>query len=248
MHFPLTARKTAAMSLVVVLSACTAPAPKAVPLNDPNEDANRIYHDFNKGLDRNVIRPVALTAKPVLDGPVGTGIKNVASNLSLPSDMLNNVLQGRLANATHNFWRFAINSTIGIAGIFDPATSMGLEDRSTDFGETMHIWGVGEGPFVEIPAWGPMTTRDGVGMVIDIAIDPIGLAFDGSEKAIALGASLAGRLTSRARYSDTVDSVLYDSEDSYSQSRLLYIQNRRFALGQEAAEDDFIDPYEDYGN
>lgn len=231
---------------LLMLGAC---APGIAPdaINDPNEAQNRATHDFNKGIDRAALRPAAM-AYGRLPGPLRQGVTNVAGNLDLPGDVLNNLAQGRPHHALENTFRLAVNTTLGIGGLFDPAGAMGARGKPTDFGETLHRWGLPEGAYVELPFVGPSTSRDTLGMVVDLALNPVGRLLPEPESYVATAAGVASTLGDRARYSATVDSILYDSADSYAQARLLYLQNRRFELGQTGGEDDFVDPYEDlYG-
>lgn len=232
---------------ILLLAACAAPVPVAV--NDPYEASNRRTHAMNQAVDKAVIGPLARGAGPALGGPVGTALGNVAGNLSMPAAVLNKVMQGKLEDAVHNTWRFALNTTIGIGGLFDPATAMGLGERDTDFGATLHSWGVGEGTYLVLPVLGPSTERDALGKVVDVVIDPLGHVLPSPEKHWARAIKFGSKLSDRARFGGTVDSILHESADSYAQMRLLYLQNRRFELGQEVADDAFIDPYENpYGN
>lgn len=226
------------------LAACAAPAPTSEPY-DPFEDTNRSIHAFNKGLDTAVARPASKAYGTILPQPVKTGVANFASNLELPGNIVNGVLQGDVEGAGKNTLRFIMNSTFGVAGIFDPAREFDLPQEKTDFGETLYVWGVGEGAYLELPVLGPRTTRDAVGDVVDIFTNPVSNVLPTTEGYYATAAGVGSKLGDRDRYSQTIDSVLYDSADSYSQSRLLYLQNRRFDLGQQPAEgeDDFIDPY-----
>ena len=155
---------------------------------------------------------------------------------------MNNILQLRLGKAVENTLRFAINSTIGIGGLFDPASAAQVYGKPTDFGETLHVWGVPEGNYVELPLLGPSTDRDALGKVVDIALDPLKLIFPDSGS-LPLIAKVGAKIADRGRYSETVDSILYDSADSYAQARLLYLQNRRFELGQAPSDESFEDPY-----
>ncbi len=240
-------RKAAAAAAgFALLAACAAPPPPAEP-NDPFEPTNRAFHGFNRGLDRALVRPTSKVYGFVLPQPVKTGIANFASNLDLPGDAANGVLQGNPERFATNVLRFAVNTTVGIGGLFDPAGAMGIRHDKTDFGETLHVWGAGEGPYLEFPGLGPSTVRDAIGTAVDIAANPVSAALPKPEKYYATAAKVGSKLGDRDRYSDTIDSVLYDSADSYAQARLLYLQNRRFELGQTAAGagDDFIDPYAD---
>ncbi|MDO9525678.1 MAG: VacJ family lipoprotein, partial [Gemmobacter sp.] len=226
------------LGVAVLVAACAAPAPLPIPQNDPYEEANRRSHGFNSAFDRSVIRPVALAYAPVAKGPVGIGIQNFAGNLSMPSVVLNKLLQGKIEDAVHNTVRFGLNSTIGLAGLFDPASAMGLPERDADFGQTLHVWGAGEGAYVMLPVIGPSTERDALGVVVDAIIDPMGQVLKPRYANAARLAKFGSKLGDRARFSDSVDSILYDSADSYAQLRLLYLQNRRFELGQEATDED----------
>lgn len=242
------ARNFLCLLAVTALTAC-GPAPVAQGINDPYEQTNRSIHQVNVAVDRNVVRPVSRLFGDG-EGFVLRRAKNFAGNLSVPGTVVNNLLQLRITDAGQNTLRFAVNSTFGLAGLFDPAGTLGVAPKPTDFGETLHVWGVGEGPYVELPLVGPSTARDALGMAVDLAINPTNLLPE-PEVYFGVAAKLASRLGDRARYSGTVDSILYDSADSYAQTRLLFLQNRRFELGKGKpadAETGFVDPYEDpYG-
>lgn len=243
------ARTVSLSLLALVLAGCAAPPP-AQGINDPLEPANRVVHGLNKGLDSVLVKPGAKAYGGVVPDPVERGISNLADTLDLPGDIVNGVLQGNVEEAGSNFARLAVNVVFGLGGVLDPATDAGIPEAKTDFGETLHVWGVGEGPYVELPALGPSTLRDTVGTVVDIAMNPVGRVAKGRDATAATVLKILSKLGDRARYSNTVDSILYDSADSYAQARLLYLQNRRFELGQTggSAEGDdaaIIDPYED---
>lgn len=232
----------------LTLSACARePVPQGI--NDPNEATNRHVHAFNRGVDKALLRPASSAYGKVVPRPVEQGITNFAGNLDAPGDVVNDLLQAKPGDAVHNTVRFLLNSTFGIGGLFDPATAMGIPGAPTDFGETLHVWGAKEGRYVEVPFLGPSTTRDFTGTLVDVALNPLRLVLDAPETYWMTGAKVASTLGDRSRYSSTFDSILYDSADSYAQARLLYLQNRRFELGQtsgsaEAMDDaNFEDPY-----
>lgn len=241
--------------LIVTLAGCAArPVNEGgIIINDPYEGMNRRVHAFNKGLDAKLLSPLADLAKgkddPTTAGEPGAMdlVINMGSNLSLPGKMVNSLLQGRPGPAIHNMFRFAVNSTIGIAGMFDPAGSdFGLPEQDTDFGETLAVWGVPEGAYLELPALGPSTQRDAFGKVVDVVMDPVGRVLKTDrQKALAFGLRVGSKAGERARFGDTVDSVLHESADSYAQTRLIYLMHRRHDVGEERAE---FDPYDDpYG-
>ncbi len=244
---PTALRLAGAVTCLGLLAACgVKPAPEGI--SDPNEKVNREIHDFNRGLDKGVLRPASKAYAAVLPDPVERGISNAAQNLGEPANVINSVLQARPANAGKSTLRFAVNSTVGVLGLFDPATALGLPKRDTDFGETLHVWGASEGNYVEVPALGPKTERDLAGAVVDFAMSPWRYVLPTAEANAVTAIAVGSKLGDRAKYSDTIDSVLYESADSYAQSRLIYLQNRRYQLGQTAADADgdaFVDPYED---
>ena len=235
-------------ALTLLLQASCGPAPAPTGINDPNEAANREVHAANKALDRALVDPASTVYGKSVPGPLRQGVQNFADNLDAPGDVVNGLLQGRPGPALANTARFVINTTVGIGGLFDPAKAMGIQRKKTDFGETLHVWGFPEGAYGELPLIGPSTSRDTVGRVVDVVLNPLRLALPAREGNITTAASVASRLGDRYKFGNTVDSILYDSADSYAQARLLYLQNRRFELGQATGgtngEEGFLDPYE----
>jgi len=244
-------RICALVMLSALLSAC-AGTPDSNGINDPFEPTNRKIHAFNKGVDRALVGP-ASKGYGVVPEPLKRAVGNVADTLDIPGDIANNLLQFRLVAAAENTLRLGVNLTFGLAGTIDVSSELGLQGKPTDFGETLHVWGVGEGPYLELPLAGPSTARDTVGMLADLALNPVRLALPTKEANAATILKLFSRLGDRDRFSDTVDSLLYESADSYAQARLLYLQNRRFQLGKGtgtapadgSGDDGFIDPYAD---
>ncbi|WP_161470989.1 MlaA family lipoprotein [Tropicimonas marinistellae] len=267
------------LSALVALTAC-GPAAIPTEINDPNEARNREIHAFNKRLDEQILgggdvaegggaalpeidetEPEALApevapAAPVADAPLAPvspaliALANFGANLDNPRRIANSLLQVRPGDAAHNTLRLGINSTIGIFGLIDVARAAGLPEIDTDFGETLHVWGVPEGTYQELPVIGPSTQRDTVGMAVDFVGNPLWYIFPWPQNLAANGFTWAGEATDRVRYAETVDSLLYDSADSYAQTRLVYLQNRRFEMSRgEVAEEDYFDPYEElYGD
>lgn len=230
------------------LGACS-PAPTE-GINDPYEAANRRVHAFNKAVDRAVAKPLASAGggeEKAGGESAMTVVANVGSNLALPGKVVNGLLQGRPGPAAQNAGRFIVNTTLGLGGIHDPAgQEFGLTEVDTDFGETLHVWGVPEGAYVELPLIGPSTQRDAVGRVVDFVIDPVYNVLHEPEVYYAFGLRVGSKASDRARFGDTVDSILHDSADSYAQTRLLYLQHRRYELGIEGeAYDPYDDPYDE---
>ncbi len=232
----------AAVTLVGALSACSQ-SPTGAAIHDPYEATNRKVHDFNVALDSALLRPAGQVANAVPSEITGR-VTNFASNLSLPGKIVNGVLQANVEGVATNTLRLVLNTTIGFGGLFDPAGAIGLYEQDTDFGETLAVWGVGEGAYVELPGFGPSTERDAVGTMVDLFFNPLSGVLTPQELRYSNGAKVADRIIMRGNYGSTVDSVLYESADSYAQTRLLYLQNRRYQLGT-TLETDYMDPYAD---
>lgn len=235
-----------AITAVLLLGACASPPGATGDIYDPLEPRNRKVHEFNRKVDRSLLRPVSQGYGRAVPRPIREIISNFASNLDQPRLVVNDLLQGRIEDAGHNTFRFLMNGLFGLGGLLDPATDMGLEKRDTDFGETLHVWGSGEGRYLELPFRGPSTERDAAGNAVDFVLNPLRYV-GSSEFQLAGGVASAGSTVSdRFQFSDTIDSILYESADSYTQARLLYLQNRRFQLGVETSEDEAFDPFEDF--
>jgi phospholipid-binding lipoprotein MlaA len=226
------------------LAACS-PAEQPTEIRDPFEAQNRAIHDFNKEFDRVVLRSAAEVYGETLPEPVRNVIGNVADNISLTGDIVNDILQGQADDAVHNGFRFAINSTLGVGGLFDPAASFGLETREAGFGETLFTYGVPEGAYIELPFLGPSTQREAVGRVVDFFTNADSYALDGTSAAAATGVGVVDLLNDRYDLRDVIDGLFYESEDSYAQARTLYLQNLRFRYSGEDASEQVIDIYDD---
>jgi phospholipid-binding lipoprotein MlaA len=228
---------------VFSVSACTTPGPDfpASEVFDPYEEANRNTHALNKAVDKAVLRPVAKAYVAVLPEEAVISVGNFADNLGEPANAVNHLLQGDLRGVTRNVTRFVVNSTLGFGGLFDAAADLGVYPDESDFGETLHVWGAPEGAYVELPLFGPSNERDTVGRVVDMLTDPLDTVMTVHQKNAARTTKVLKRVGDRGRYADTLDSLLYDSADSYAQGRLLGTQNRRHELGIQT-EDAYIAP------
>ncbi|NIZ13973.1 VacJ family lipoprotein [Phaeobacter sp. HF9A] len=234
------------LSSAVLTAGCAAqdPAARAAgEIFDPYESTNRSIHQFNKGLDRYAFRPASKGYVAIVPPDMVTAFGNFAENLSKPGDAVNFLLQGNVKGAGQAMARFAVNTVLGIGGLGDPATEFKMAPARTDFGETLHVWGAGEGAYVELPGFGPSTTRDAVGITVDFFTNPLSHLANNPAQDVDLPAKVVDQLGNRGKYSDTIDSILYESADSYAQSRQIYLQNRRFELGEEDPSAN-IDPFE----
>ena len=217
-------------------------------VHDPFEKQNRSMHDFNLAVDRFAYRPAGIGYSKVVPDPIEDSISAFAENLSQPKIMINALLQGDLEGFGWSLARFLMNSTIGGFGLSDPASEFGVPVVDKDFGQTLHVWGVGQGAYLELPFYGPSTERDTVGIMVDIWLNPFSFIGNNTLGDATLYSNVGELLSDRGRYSDTIDAILYESADSYAQARLIYLQNRRFELGTSGdpdAFDPYADPYDD---
>lgn len=242
-------RNLLSLMLAVGVSACASTSSQAPSsIHDPNEATNRKIHGFNKAVDKALLSPAATGYGTIVPSGVRRGFSNFADHLSLPNDFINNTLQGDVEEAGTNLARFTVNTVFGLFGFIDVASAGGMQRHDTDFGETLHSWGTGEGAYTEIPFFGPSTTRDAYGLLVDIILDPFFVVVREPTRYIGAGAYVVNVMGNRYDYDETIDSILYDSADSYAQARILYLQNRRFELGTDDEStylDPEFDPYED---
>ena len=209
---------------LIVLLGFTGCATVAQPNpDDPWERVNRMTFAFNDKLDAWVLRPVAKGYDTVTPGPVRVGVANFFGNLGEVWVGFNNLLQGKPLAAVSDFGRFAVNSTMGVVGLIDVATPMGLEKHNEDFGQTLAVWGLGSGPYVVLPVYGPRTARDSGGLILDWAVDPVGQV-DHSLTRYELGAL---RLIDIRAAFLPADKMLEDALDKYTALRSAYLQRRR---------------------
>ena len=216
----------------------------AVPVyaedGDRFENLNRKVFYINDRLDHYALRPAAVTYKKLMPNPLEKGVENVFSNLDEVTNVVNDLLQGKFSQAAHDSGRFLINTTIGIGGIFDVAKRAGLDKSDgEDFGQTLAVWGVGEGPYLMLPLVGPSTLRDAPSKFVDSITSPFSYVDDVRTRNTARGVDL---LAKRAGLLE-IDRVI--SGDKYLFVRDVYLQRNRYLVNDGAIEDDFGD-FEDY--
>jgi phospholipid-binding lipoprotein MlaA len=210
------------IALPIIVGACAAtPRDASLPLQDPNEQANRQMLAMNQ----EILRPVAETVQTVVPRPVHDRLRDFNSNLKEPRTLVNNLLQGRFDAASKTAARFAMNTTFGIGGLVDLASREGIPQQTGDFGQTLFVWGVGEGPYMVRPYWGPTTTRDAVGDVVDRFGDPVGLLF-GSQLVIAVTSASLDTVVRLGQLKMAEDASI----DFYAFLRSSYYQTRRAEL------------------
>lgn len=208
------------------LGACaTTSGPKPDDYNprDPFEPINRGIYRFNETVDRAILRPTARVYRKVLPQFVRISVGNVFANIGDVRSVLNNTLQGKFTTAYSDFGRVAINSTLGMLGLFDIASEAGIEKHNEDFGQTLGWWGMGDGPFIMLPLFGPSTGRDTVGFAVDWLTDPVRYV-DPSAHRYQLS---AGRLVNRRAELLDASDVLTTALDPYQFMRDGYLQRRK---------------------
>ena len=205
--------------------------------NDPLEPLNRKVFGFNLILDRAVIKPAAKGYVRVVPRWGRDAIRNLVSNLNEPLVFTNNVLQGRFTRAGKTASRFALDSSLGLAGLIDFAGRHGLPRETGDFGQTLDAWGVPEGPYRILPALGPSNPRDGIGIGVDSYINPYRFVVEANHYpiVIAYGPIIVGGIDQRSRAIDALDAIEKESVDFYAALRSYFRQNRAAQLaGREA--------------
>ncbi len=200
--------------------------------DDPWEGFNRKVYAFNDTLDRYALKPIAQGYDYVTPSPVQTGVGNFFSNLGELGTAFNSVLQWKWSNASIATGRFVINSTLGMAGLVDVATDMGITGREEDFGQTLAVWGVGEGPYLMLPLLGPSTVRDTAGLPVDYYTDPTSYVEDDE---VAYGLTFLELVDKRAALLDQEQLI---QGDRYSFIRDAWLQQRRFEVNDGEMGDD----------
>ena len=235
-----------AVMMGLALAACATPPTDPVAraefeqVNDPLEPMNRAIFDFNLAFDRFFLRPLAELYRAVLPQIVRDGIRNAADNLSLPLVFANDVLQGEFQRAGETVARLGVNSTLGIAGIFDVAARLGIEPHDEDLGQTLAVWGVGSGPYLMLPVFGPRPPRQLIGSIAENLADPFNWYIrDISHDYWPFVRDFVSGIDVRARNIETLDEIERTSIDFYATIRSLYRQHRDAQIrnGAPAADD-----------
>jgi phospholipid-binding lipoprotein MlaA len=200
---------------------------EATPLSDPIEPFNRGVLWFNRGLDKVLFTPITKGYSFVMPDAGKRAVRRFFKNLATPPILVNDMLQGEGRRALVTGTRFVVNTTVGIVGLFDPAASIGLERHESDFGQTLFLYGVGSGPFIMLPIFGPSTGRDSVGFVVDLALRP-DIWLLGGTQIVMLG--VGDGVSTRELYQQDIDELERASIDYYSALRSVYWMDRRHFL------------------
>ncbi|QYE34165.1 VacJ family lipoprotein [Polymorphobacter sp. PAMC 29334] len=241
-----TIERIVAAALLVAVGACATPHPgsMAEAYRDPYEKTNRKLYAINKKLDHYALLPAAHVYRAVVPGAARHGVTNGFNNLGEPVSFINAVLQGKIKQAFRTVDRFMLNTVLGVGGLADVATDLGRPEEKEDFGQTFAVWGIKSGPYLMLPFFGPSTLRDGVGLGVEFAVDPvpyirnavIDWKFYYSVAEFGLKA-----VDLRSQLIDAgADGLLAGSLDEYATVRSAYLQHRQSQIydGNPPDEDD----------
>ena len=206
---------------------------------DPFQNINEKTHNLNQTLDLQVASPVARFYKRITPDFLEKGITNFTHNIEDLSIGINNILQGKFNEGLSDFSRFTLNTSIGLLGLIDIASDLGLTKHDEDFGQTLAVWGVPDGPYLVLPGLGPSTMRDTLAMIPDAFLTPLWLV-DHDRTSYSLTA--VDLIDTRARYLG-LESVVIG--DEYLFYRDAYLQSRNFEIKDGEVEDDF-DDFDDF--
>ena len=210
------------LATLILLSGCATTSTNDV--NDPLEAYNRSMYSFNKNFDKAILKPVAQGYNAVIPEPISWGISNIFSNLSEISVIINDLLQFKFAQAADDTGRFLLNSTVGVAGLFDVAGHAGHMKNDEDFGQTLAVWGVDSGPYFVLPIVGPKTIRDSAALLVDWQTSPVSYIDHVPTRNELIGLNV---IDARAGLLG-VDNVLKEAtDDEYVFVRDAYLQRRQ---------------------
>lgn len=212
------------LAAVVFVGGCATTDPDFADPRDPFEGYNRAMYSLNDTLDRALIKPLAQGYNLIVPAPVNKGVSNFFSNLGDITSAINNLLQFKVGRAFSDLGRVAINTTIGIGGLFDVASNMNLPRYGEDFGQTLGAWGVASGPYLVLPIIGPSSLRDSVGVVADWFTDPVTYVQDDTLRWSLRGLDLVDTRADMLNASRVLDQAALDP---YSFVRDAYLQKRR---------------------
>ena len=212
------------MLLLVLLSGCASTGYRTT--GDPLEPFNRKMFVFNDHLDHWILQPVSQAYVKVTPEPVRASVTDFFDNLEYPNTSLNQFLQGRFRRGFGDTVRFLADTIIGIGGLFDPATRLGLPHHDEDLGQTLAVWGVGQGPYLVLPFIGPDTLRNLPNLAVDALVNPL---FYVSDTAITMPLGAVGLINKRANAEPQIE-MIRQALDPYIFLREAYLQHRRFLI------------------
>jgi phospholipid-binding lipoprotein MlaA len=224
------------ITLVGLGAALVAADVRAQTPEDPYEGFNRRIYASAMRVDKQYFQPLTRLYHALTPGLIGVAIHNLITNLGEPVVIVNDVLQARLHAAAHDTVRLAANTTFGIGGMIDMAGKNGLPHHDNDFGVTLGVWGVKPGPYLFVPFVGPSTVRDGIGMGVDVLLNPFTyLRFPG-RLTLRFSAAGVGTIDRRLSSQSDLEAITADAADPYATLRSVYLQSREAQVrGEDAA-------------
>ncbi len=213
---------------------------------DPWEGFNRRVFGVNDAVDDAFFVPAAKAYRATTPKAGRRGIRRFLANLGSPSVFLNDILQGQFGRAGKTFSRFAINATIGAGGFADPAGQMGIDGHSEDFGQTLAVWGVGSGPYLVLPLFGPSSPRDAFGSIVEFGLAPLTYVRTPSANTARLSLAGANLLSARENVLDPLAEIEEKSLDYYSSFRSFYTQARAREIRNGLADYDALPTFDDF--
>ena len=223
----------------LLLAGCAVPSPESLAANDPYEQFNRGALRRNAKIDKYIVIPTLEAYFSLVSEDGRRGVHNFLGNLALPTIFLNDMMQGEVSRAGKSMWRLTVNSTVGLGGFLDPARKIGIPGHGEDFGQTLAVWGVSEGPYLILPLLGPSNPRDASGLVVDTVINPTNqirfkqhIWWSGTRQFFTL-------LDLKGQTYQTIQGLQRSSVDYYSSLRSLYrqIRNEQIRNGRKNGED-----------
>ncbi len=232
--------------LLTALAGCGGHRAPGAPTYDPIEKVNRGSYWFNDKLDRLLLKPLSQGYTAIMPKQGRVMVSNFFDNALYMDTILNDFLQGKGAQGVSDVGRFTVNSTIGVAGLFDPATPMGLEKHQEDFGQTLGVWGVGQGAYLVFPVYGPNTARDAPGLAFSTATSGVFWAGVFLNPAASIPISILAAIDLRSRASNAIRFVNESALDPYVFTREAWVQHRTFLIYDgNPPEDQFQDDFGD---
>ena len=237
----------AGAALCATLGGCATTPPERVSPDDPLEPLNRAVFDANTALDEAVIKPVAEGYRKTVPQLLRDRIRSFIDNLTEPRILANDLLQGRGDAAGVTFNRFFLNTTLGVGGLFDPATERGLPKQTGDFGQTLYAWGVDSGPYLVLPFFGPSNVRDAFGLGVDLFTTPPGVFVPGHAGLVTgFAVGTIDGMDLRSRNIESLDEIKASALDYYTHLKSIAQQRRdaelREARGGAKEPPELIDP------
>jgi len=220
---------------VTGLAGCTT-TPEMEANNDPFEPVNRVVFDVNHTVQKYIEVPVGVAYTAITPKPLQRGIHNALLNLALPVTFANDILQGKPDRALQTLYRFGINSTFGLGGLFDVAGDHGVPAHTEDLGQTFGVWGIDEGPYLVVPLIGPTEPRDLAGNFAQAYLDPLFYMDFSGRNALLVGRHLGGLVDGTARSVKEIRNLDRSFVDPYAATRNLFRQHRNAEIRDGAVE------------